>query len=171
MTRLYRNTTTDWLRLRWFDGTAWEGVTTPGPHVQAAFGRLTAAPKMTRTGSATVVLASGELTQVTAGRTPFCADVAPLGEGAMGRGGGLGRAAGKVGEREGWVRGAVEGEGVRGYGAGGVMGRGRRGRRRGVGSVHMWTVWKLTESQVSVKFCSSDIRESVSARFGGWVFR
>jgi hypothetical protein len=42
-----------------------------------------------------------------------------------------------------------------------VMGRGRRGRRRGAGSVHMWTVWKLTESQGFVNFRSLDIRGDV----------
>ena len=31
VTRLYRNTTTDWIRLRWVDGTAREVITTPGP--------------------------------------------------------------------------------------------------------------------------------------------
>jgi hypothetical protein len=49
-------------------------------------------PERARTGSATVVLASGALMQVTAGRTPFWADVAPLVGRGMGRGGGLGRA-------------------------------------------------------------------------------
>ena len=119
--QLYRNTTTDWIRLRWVDGTR-EGVTTQGHHFLDAWGAFPTTPEMTLTGSATVVLASGALTQVTAGRTPFCADVAPRVERGMGRGGGLGRAPGTVGERDGWASGAVEGEGVRGYGAGGVMG-------------------------------------------------
>lgn len=57
----------------------------------------------------------------------------------MGRGRGVGDAAVKVGKRDGGASGAVEGEGVRGYGAGGVMGRGRRGRRRGAESVRVGT--------------------------------
>ena len=155
--------TPEGMRLRWFDSTAREVITTPGHHFLDTLGGFPTTPEMTRTGSATVVLASGALTQVAAERTPFCADVAPRVERGMGRGGGLGRAPGTVGERDGWASGAVEGEGVRGYGAGGVMGRGRRGRRRGAGSVHMRTVWKLTESQRSVNFRSSDVRGVVSA--------
>ena len=96
----------------------------PGRHLSDEFGQVPTIEDMTRTGSATVVLASGALVQVTAERTPFCGDVAPVVERGMGRGGGLGRPAWKVGEREGWASGAVEGEEVRGYGAGGgVMGR------------------------------------------------
>ncbi len=54
-------------------------------------------PERARTGSAAVVLASGALGQVRAERAPCCADVALLAERGMGRGGGEGTAAGKVG--------------------------------------------------------------------------
>jgi hypothetical protein len=142
VTRLYRNTTTDWIRLRWHDG-AREVITTPGHHFLDEFGLFPTIEEMTRTGSATVVLASGAVRQVTAERVPFCADVAPLFERAMGQGG-------------------VEGEGVRRYGAAGVMGRGQRGRRRGAGSVRARTVWKLTESQGSVNFRKHNFSGTVS---------
>ena len=168
VTWAYRNTTTDWIRLRWFDGTAREGVTTPGHHASDAWGAFPTTPEMTRTGSATVVLASGGLMQVTAERTPFCADTAPLVERAMGLGGGVGTAAGKVGERDRWAGGAVEGEGGCRYGAGGVMGRGRRRRRRGAGSVHMWTFGKLTEMQRSVNFRSSDVNGIMRPQIRGY---
>ena len=61
ITRLYRNTTTEWLRLRWFDGTAREVITTPGHHFLDELGLFPTIEEMTRTGSATVVLASGAL--------------------------------------------------------------------------------------------------------------
>ena len=63
VTRLYRNTTTDWIRLRWVDGTAREVITTPGPHFLDELGLFPTTPEMTRTGRATVVLASVALTQ------------------------------------------------------------------------------------------------------------
>ena len=95
--RLYRNTTTDWIRLRRSRGTAREVITTPGHHGSDELGGFLTTPDMTRTGSATVVRASGALRQVTAERTPFCADVAPgVGRG-MWRGGGGGGG-------EGWLR-------------------------------------------------------------------
>jgi hypothetical protein len=55
VTRLYRNTTTDWIRLRWFDGKAREGVTTRGHHFLGEFGRFLTTLEMNRTGSATAV--------------------------------------------------------------------------------------------------------------------
>ncbi len=88
VTRLYRNTTTEWIRLRWFDGTARAVITTPGHQFLDELGGFPTIEERARTGSAAVVLASGELTQVTAERTPFCADIAPLFERAMGQGGG-----------------------------------------------------------------------------------
>ena len=145
----------------WFDCARPEMITNSIHHFLDQFGQFPTIAEMTRTGSATVVLASGALKQVTAERTPFCADVAPLFERAMGQGEGAGNAAVKVGERNGWASEAVEGEGWRGYGAGSVMGRGRKTRFRVVRSVHMWTVWKLTKSQGAVKSCSSDLRGNV----------
>jgi hypothetical protein len=160
VTRLYRNTTTDWLRLRWHDG-AREVITTPGHHFLDELGGFPTIEEMTRTGSATVVLASGALTQVTAERIVYSAETAHLFERATGQDGVLV----KVGNSDDRVSGAVEEEGLRRYGLGSVMGRWRRGKR----SVHMRTVWKLMESQGSVNFCSSDISGNVqrSIRVGG----
>ena len=142
VTRLYRNTTTDWFRLRWHDGTAREVITTPGHHFLDELGGFPTIAEMVKDGRATVVLASGEVNGVRAARSHSSAETAHLVERA------------RVG-----LRGA---EAVLGYGAIGVMGRGRRMR---AGCVHMRTVWKLTESQRSVNFRSSNVKETVSAPF------
>jgi hypothetical protein len=68
VTRLYRNTTTDWLRLRWHDGTAREVITTPGHHFLDELGGFPTIEEMVKEDRATVVLASGGLTQVTGER-------------------------------------------------------------------------------------------------------
>ena len=128
VTRLYRNTTTDWLRLRWQGGTR-EVITTPGHHFLDAFGGFPTTLEMAKDGRARVGLASGALGEVTAGRVALGAGKAPVGGRAMGCC--VGDGAVTVGERDGGASGAVDGEGVRGYGAGGVMGRGRRGRAGG----------------------------------------
>ena len=62
VTRLYRNTTTNWIRLCWLDGTAREVLTTPGHHFLDELGLFPTIEEMTLTGSATVVLASGTQT-------------------------------------------------------------------------------------------------------------
>ncbi len=49
VTRLYRNTTTDWIRLRWFDSEAKELITTPGHHFLDEFGQFPTIEEMTRT--------------------------------------------------------------------------------------------------------------------------
>jgi hypothetical protein len=51
VTRLYRNTTTEWIRLRWFDGMAREVITTPGHHFLDELGLFPTIEEMTRTGS------------------------------------------------------------------------------------------------------------------------
>ena len=67
VSRLYRNTTTDWLRLRWQGGTR-EVITTPGHHFLDAFGGFPTTLEMVKEGRARDVLASGEMTGVTAER-------------------------------------------------------------------------------------------------------
>lgn len=54
VTRLYRSTTADWIRLRWHDGTAREGGTTPGLHLPAVLGGLPTTQELACTGSAAV---------------------------------------------------------------------------------------------------------------------
>ena len=68
VTRLYRNTTTDWLRLRWFDGTAREGVTTPGHDGSDALGGFPTTPDMTRTGRMGVYFSAALARGVALGR-------------------------------------------------------------------------------------------------------
>ena len=51
VSRLYRNTTTDWLRLRWHDGTR-EVITTPGHHFLDAFGGFPTIEEMVKEGRA-----------------------------------------------------------------------------------------------------------------------
>jgi len=68
--RLYRNTTEEWVKLTWAEGgEAKELVTTPGHHFLDRFGHFPMIEEMLENGRATVVLASGELTEVTAGRS------------------------------------------------------------------------------------------------------
>lgn len=79
VTRLYRNTTTEWIRLSWMEaGEAKELVTTPGHHFLDQFGSFPPIEKMIAQGRATVVLASGELTEVTAERIVYSAETAHM---------------------------------------------------------------------------------------------
>jgi hypothetical protein len=55
VTRLYRNTTAEWIRLRWSFGTAREGVGAPKPCVLDLFGQIPFAPEVTGTGRRTRV--------------------------------------------------------------------------------------------------------------------
>jgi len=52
VTWAYRNTTTEWIRLRWFDGAAQEVITSPGHHFLDELGKFPTIEEMTRTGSA-----------------------------------------------------------------------------------------------------------------------
>jgi hypothetical protein len=70
--RLYRNTTEEWVKLTWAEGgEAKELVTTPGHHFLDRFGNFPTIEEMLENGRATVVLASGELTKVTAERNKW----------------------------------------------------------------------------------------------------
>ena len=65
--RLYRNTTEEWVKLTWAkDGEAKELIATPGHHFLDRFGSFPTIEEMLDNGRATVVLASRELTEVTA---------------------------------------------------------------------------------------------------------
>ena len=79
VTRLYRNTTKEWIRLRWQeDGAAREVITTPSHHFLDEFGGFPTIEEMVKEDRATVVLASGELAEVTADRILFSAETAHL---------------------------------------------------------------------------------------------
>jgi hypothetical protein len=82
--RLYRNTTDEWVKLTWSeDGEQKELVTTPGHHFFDRFGSFPTIEEMLENGKATVVLASGELTEVTAERITYSAQTAHLFEQAQ----------------------------------------------------------------------------------------
>jgi len=98
VTWAYRNTTTEWIRLRWFDGAAQEVITSPGHHFLDELGGFPTIEEMTRTGSAQTVLASGVVTQVTDEGINFWTDTAPVFERAMGQCGGLGNRPSVTGE-------------------------------------------------------------------------
>jgi hypothetical protein len=82
--RLYRNTTEEWVRLTWAEGgEAKELVTTPGHHFLDRFGNFPTIEEMLENGRATVVLASGELAEVTAEQITYSAETAHLFEQAQ----------------------------------------------------------------------------------------
>lgn len=83
--RLYRNTTTEWIRLRWFDGKEREFITTPGHHFLDQFGQFPTIAEMVRNARTTVVLASGALAEVTAERITYSAQTAHIFERATSR--------------------------------------------------------------------------------------
>lgn len=79
ITRLYRNTTTEWIKLTWLgDGEPKELITTPGHHFLNDLGQFPTLADMLRDGQTTVVLADGSLTEVTATRICYAADTAHL---------------------------------------------------------------------------------------------
>ena len=70
--RLYRNTTQEWVKLTWAEGgEAKELIATPGHNFLDRFGSFPTIEEMLENGKATVVLASGELTKVTAERNKW----------------------------------------------------------------------------------------------------
>ena len=79
VTRLYCNTTTEWIRLRWQEhGAEREIVATPGHHFLNEFGQFPTIAEMTRNGSTMVVLASGALAEVTAKRITYSVGTTPV---------------------------------------------------------------------------------------------
>ena len=82
--RLYRNTTEEWVKLTWAEGGEQrELVTTPGHHFLDRFGNFPTIEEMLENGRATVVLASGDLAEVTAERITYSAETAHLFEQAQ----------------------------------------------------------------------------------------
>ncbi|WP_299868021.1 hypothetical protein [uncultured Hoeflea sp.] len=103
VTRLYRNTTTEWIRLTWIEnGEAQELVTTPGHHFLDQFGEFPPIEAMIAQGRATVVLASGELTEVTAERIVYSSETADMFEQAQAVGVTAGNAAIKLVAIDAW---------------------------------------------------------------------
>ena len=120
VTRLYRDNTTEWIRLCWFDGEAKELIATPGHRFLDQFGQFPTIGEMARNGSAKVVLASGTLTEVGAERIAFSADTAHLFERGVAEGLSVGNAALKPVEVDGWQTYNIEVEDLHTYIAGGV---------------------------------------------------
>lgn len=119
--RLYRNTTEEWVKLTWVDGgEAKELIATPGHHFLDRFGNFPTIEEMLENGKATVVLASGELTEVTAERIVYSAETAHLFEQAQAVGMVAGNAALKHAAVDGWQTYNFEVEDLHTYVAGGV---------------------------------------------------
>lgn len=79
VTKVYRNTTTEWIKLSWVEnGEAKELFATPGHHFLDEFGQFPPLEDMVTEGRATVVLASGELAEVSAERIVYSAETAHL---------------------------------------------------------------------------------------------
>ncbi|MFK3776577.1 M10 family metallopeptidase C-terminal domain-containing protein [Agrobacterium sp. NPDC089420] len=79
VTRLYRNTTTEWIKLTWQEnGQAQVLVATPGHHFLNVFGEFPPIEDMIENGKATVVLASGATVEVAAERIVYSLDTAHM---------------------------------------------------------------------------------------------
>jgi hypothetical protein len=119
--RLYRNTTSEWIKLCWTEaGEQKELVSTPGHHFLDQFGAFPTIAEMTRAGKTTLVLASGELAEVTAERIIYSAETAHLFERAQVQGMVAGNAALKPNEVNAWQTYNIEVEDLHTYVAGGV---------------------------------------------------
>ena len=120
ITRLYRNTTTEWIKLNWLEnGQPKELITTPGHHFLNDLGQFPTIAAMLRDGQTTVVLADGSLTQVTATRISYAADTAHLFDRALSFAA-TGNAAAQAVELDCWQTYNFEVEDLHTYVAGGV---------------------------------------------------
>jgi hypothetical protein len=121
VTKLYRNATTEWVRLSWVeDGEARELAATPGHHMLDQFGNFPPLEQMIRDGAATVVLASGELAEVRAERIAWSAQTADLFEQASAVAMAAGNTSPKPQMLDAWTTYNFEVEGLHTYVAGGV---------------------------------------------------
>ena len=119
--RLYRNTTEEWVKLTWAEGDEQkELIATPGHHFLDRFGTFPTIEEMLESGKATVVLASGALTEVTAERIACSAETAHLFEQAQSVGMVAGNAALKPAATNAWQTYNFEVEDLHTYVAGGV---------------------------------------------------
>ena len=119
--RLYRNTTEEWVKLTWAEGGEQkELIATPGHHFLDRFGSFPTIEEMLQNGRATVVLASGDLTEVTAERITYSAETAHLFEQAQAVGMIAGNAALKPAAIDAWQTYNFEVEDLHTYVASGV---------------------------------------------------
>ena len=77
--RLFRNTTTEWIKLTWLEnGEAKELVATPGHHMLDKTGAFTRLDRMLQNGKAEIVLASGEVVEAKAEHITYSLETAHL---------------------------------------------------------------------------------------------
>lgn len=121
VTKLYKNTTREWIRLKWVEnGESRELVSTPGHHFLDEFGQFPPIHDMITSGRATVVLASGILTEVLAERIVYSSETASLFERGEVYGIVAGNAALAPAGIDGWQTYNFEVEDLHTYVAGGV---------------------------------------------------
>jgi hypothetical protein len=77
--RLFRNTTTEWIKLTWLEnGEAKELVATPGHHMLDKTGAFTRLDRLVKNGKAEVISVSGEVIEATATRITYSPETAHL---------------------------------------------------------------------------------------------
>ena len=77
--RLFRNTTTEWIKLTWLvDGQPQELVATPGHHMLDKSGGFTRLDRLVINGKAEVVLASGAVVEADVEHISYSAETAHL---------------------------------------------------------------------------------------------
>jgi hypothetical protein len=77
--RLFRNTTTEWIKLTWLEnGEAKELVATPGHHMLDKTGAFTQLDRLVKNGKAEVISAAGEVIEATATRITYSPETAHL---------------------------------------------------------------------------------------------
>ncbi|MQB11572.1 hypothetical protein DXT96_17155 [Agrobacterium sp. ICMP 6402] len=121
VTHLFRNVTTSWLKLTWQEaGEPHELICTPGHHFLDQFGNFPPIEELIAAGRATLVLASGELVEVSAERIVYSVETADLFEKAKVQGAVAGATAFQPVVVEGWQTYNFEVEDLHTYVAGGV---------------------------------------------------
>lgn len=121
VTRTYRNATKEWIKLTWLENSQHkELVATPGHRFLDEFGQFRRIGNMIQNGRATVVLASGEVTEVEAERIVWSAETAHMFERAHTAPATFGNLALKPQPIEGWQTYNFEVEDFHTYIAGGV---------------------------------------------------
>jgi hypothetical protein len=77
--RLFRNSTTEWIKLTWLEnGEAKKLVATPGHHMLDKTGAFTRLDRLVQNGKAEIVLASGEVVEAQAEHITYSAETAHL---------------------------------------------------------------------------------------------
>lgn len=121
VTRLYRNSTKEWIKLSWVEGSEQKSlVSTPGHHFLDAGGHFRTLEQMANSGSTTVVLTSGELAEVIAERIAYSKLTAHLFERVMHQSMFNGNLALETAAGERWQTYNLEVEDLHTYVAGGV---------------------------------------------------